>query len=90
MRLPSNRTREKKGTQRTLKIKGLTIKEIENGDHYTYLGVDESVGIVGPLNNQRVTKEYKTRLQKIWSSELNGRNKAIAHNTFPVPVITPR
>ena len=71
-----------------LKMKGLTIKEIENGDHYTYLGVDLSVGILGPLNKQRVTKEYKTRLQKIWSSELNGRNKTIAHNTFAVPIIT--
>ena len=72
-----------------LKMKGLTIKEIENGDHYTYLGVDESVDILGPLNKQRVTKEYKTRLQKIWSSEFNGRNKTIAHNTFSVPIITP-
>ena len=72
-----------------LEMKGLTVMEIENGDHYTYLGVDESVGILGPLNKQRVTKEYKTRLQKIWSSELNGRNKTIAHNTFAVPIITP-
>ena len=72
-----------------LKMKGLTIRKIENGDHYTYLGVDESVGILGPLNKQRVAKEYKTRLQKIWSSELNGRNKTIAHNTFAVPIITP-
>ena len=80
---------KRKEQNKPLKIKGLTIKEIENGDHYTYLGVDGSVGILGPLNKQRVTKEYKTRLQKIWSSELNGRNKTIAHNTFAVPVITP-
>ena len=64
-----------------LKMNGLTVKEIENGDHYTYLGIDESIGIMGPLNKQRVTKEYKTRLHKIWSSELNERNKSIASIT---------
>ena len=72
---------KRKDHNEPLKMKGLIIKETENGDHYTYLGVDESVGILGPLNKQRVTKEYKTRLQKIWSSEINGRNKTIAHNT---------
>ena len=80
---------KRKEHNETLKMKGLTIKEIEKGNHYTYLGVDESVGILGPLSKQRVTKEYKTRLQKIWSSELNGKNKTIAHNTFTVPIITP-
>ena len=54
------------------------------------VGIDESVGrIIGPLNKDRVTKEYKSRLKKIWSSELNGSNKVIAHNTFAVPLITP-
>ena len=73
-------------------MNGLTVKEIENGDHCTYLGIDESVGIIiiiGLLNKQRVTKEYQTRLHKIWSSELNERNKSIAHNTFAVPILTP-
>ena len=58
------------------KMNGLTVKEIENGDHYTYLGMDESIGILGPLNKDRVKKEYKTRLNKIWQSELNGRSKS--------------
>ena len=70
-------------------MNGLTVKEVEDSDHYTYLGIDESGGILGPLNRQRVTKEYKTRLHKIWSSELSGRNKSIAHNTFAVPILTP-
>ena len=46
-------------------MNGLTVKEIENGDHYTYLGMDESIGILAPLNKDRVKKEYKTRLNKI-------------------------
>ena len=70
-------------------MNGLTVKEIENGDHYAYLGMDESIGILGPLNKGRVKKEYKTRLNIIWQSELNDRNKTIAHNTFAIPIITP-
>ena len=89
MRFPSNRTRERKEHNEPLKMKNPTIKEIENSDHYTYLVVDESVSILGPLNKQRVMKEYKTRLQQIWSSELNRRHKTIAHNTFAVLTITP-
>ena len=53
------------------------------------MGTDESVGIIGPLNKERVIKEYKLRVEKIWNSELNGLNKSIAHNAFDVPVITP-
>ena len=53
------------------------------------MGIDESIGIEGPLNKQRVIKEYKTRVKKIWGSELNGYNKAIARNAFAVPVVTP-
>ena len=34
-------------------------------------------------------KEYKARVKTIWNSELNGNNKAIAHNSFAVPIITP-
>ena len=43
--------------------------------------------INGPLNKERVTKEYKARV-KIWNSELNGNNKVIAHYSFAVPVLT--
>ena len=67
----------------------LKIKEIEEQDQYKYLGIDESVGILGPLNKERVMKEYKSRVKKIWNSELNGLNKSRAHNAFAVPVIAP-
>ena len=42
-----------------------------------------------PLNKQRIIKEYKRRVNKIWKSELNAINKSIAHNSFAVPIITP-
>ena len=47
------------------------------------MGYDEK------LNKDRVAKEYYRRVQKIWSSELNARNKAIAHNCFTAPVLVP-
>ena len=72
-----------------LEVNSLIIQEIEEGDQYKYLGMDESVGIIGPLNKQRVVKEYKMRVKKIWNLELNATNKAIAHNAFAVPIITP-
>ena len=72
-----------------VEINGLTIKETENGDSYRYLGIDELVGALGPLNIDKVIKEYKKRVRKIWNSELNEQNKVTAHNTFAVPIITP-
>ena len=80
---------KRKEQSQPLEVNGLIIKEVEEGDNYKYLGVDESVGIHGPLNKDRVVKEYKARVKKIWNSELNGNNKAIAHNSFAVPIITP-
>ena len=70
---------EKSEIGEPIKVNNLTITEIEEGDHYKYLGIDESVGYDGPLNKQRVIKEYKRRVNKIWKSELNAVNKSIAH-----------
>ena len=47
------------------------------------------MGYDGKLNKDRVTKEYYQRVQRIRSSELNARNKAIAHNCFAIPVFIP-
>lgn len=51
---------------------------------YTYLGVKQvlsssSKGIIEPLR-----KEYLRRVQKIWSSNLSGKNKVRAHNVWAV------
>ena len=70
-------------------MNGFTIREVAEGDHYTYLGVYESVSIDAPLNKERVTKEYKRRVKKVWNSELNGSNKIIAYNTFAVALLLP-
>ena len=80
---------KRKAQNEDLEVNGLQIQEIQEGDSYKYLGIDESIGTEGPLNKQRVIKEYKRRVKKIWRSELNGYNKAIAHNAFAIPVVTP-
>ena len=81
--------RERNSLGISIKINGLTIHELKDRDKYRYLGQDESVGYHGPLNKERVMKEYKRRVRKISKSELNGSNKVTAHNTLAVPVITP-
>ena len=70
-------------------INRVAIKPLKDGDSYKYLGQDENIGYVGPLNKARVTAEYKKRVRKIWSSELSAYNKHIAHNVFALPVLTP-
>ena len=72
-----------------IEINGLRVKELQEEELYTYLGQDEAVGYNGPLNKEKVIKEYKRRVHKIWTSELYSGNKITAHNTFSVPLITP-
>ena len=73
----------------TISMNGLDLKELEDGDSYKYLGQDENIRYEGKLNKEKITKEYYRRIRKIWNSELDGKNKITAHNTFAIPVLTP-
>ena len=68
-------------------MNGVTVKELEEGESYRYLGVDENVEYNGKINKERILKEYYRRVKTIWSSELNSRNKTIAHNSFAIPIL---
>ena len=68
-----------KRTGKTILVKLLNIKDVQEGDHHKYLGVEESLVIDDTLNKEKIIKEYKYRICKIWSSELNSLNKTIAH-----------
>jgi len=68
-------------------MNNLTVNAVREGDTYKYLGIDENISYHGPINKERVSKEYFTRTRKIWSSELSAYNKVIAHNSFAVPVL---
>ena len=80
---------KRKGQNNPHEVHKLIVQEVEDGDNYKYLRINESVGINGPLNKERLTKEYKARIKKIWNSELNGKNKVIAYNSFAAPVLMP-
>ena len=56
---------KKKCLGSSIQINGLTIQDLKEGEQYKYLGQDESVGYHGPLNKERVLKEYKKRVRKI-------------------------
>ena len=65
---------------------GRSIKSLEGGQYYKYLGVEQ---IFKPGLNEvkeRVIKTYLRRLRKIWVSLLNGRNKVNATNVWAVSV----
>ena len=79
----------RKPENESLYVNGLNIQKIKEGDNYKYLGIDESVRIDGPLNKDRIRKEYKSRVRKIWKSELNGYKKVIAHNVFAIALVIP-
>ena len=67
----------------------IVIQPIKEGDTYRYLGQNENINFDGPINKERLTKEYFTRVRKIWSSKLSAYNMFIAHNSFALPVLVP-
>ena len=69
-------------------INDLIIKPLPTGDTWN-LGIDENITYDGPMNKARITKEYLSRVKKIWSSELSDYNKVVAHNSFATSIITP-
>ena len=72
-----------------IEINGLTIKSIQEGKSYRYLGQDENIAYEGTTEKERVSNECLSQVKKKWSSELSAFNKTIAHNAFTTPVITP-
>ena len=39
-------------------INRLTIQPVANGDSYKYLGIDKNITYDGPLNKDKVSREY--------------------------------
>ena len=50
-----------------LNINHLTIQPVADGDSYKYLGIDENITYNGPINKEKVSKEYLNRVREIWS-----------------------
>ena len=73
----------------SITINNVTINPMKEGDSYKYLGQDENLEYVGPVNKKGVINQYYKRVEKIWKSELSTYNKHVAHNAFAVPVLIP-
>ena len=43
-----------------LVMNNLTMKPVQEGDTYKYLGIDENINYHGPINKERVSKEHFT------------------------------
>jgi len=80
--------KEKKSLGNCIEMNGTKIKEINEEETYRYLGMEESIKYDNIINKGNIVKEFKRRIRKIWSSELNARNKVIATNTFAIPLLT--
>ena len=65
-----------------------TIKFLEPGQVYKYLGVDESNGIQHSMMGERLRREYFRIVKVVLRTELYGRNKILAINGFALPVLT--
>ena len=63
------------------------IQELEQGETYKYLGIEETEGIQHQQMKERLKQEYSRRLRMILKSELNARNKITAIGAFPVPIL---
>ena len=48
----------KNTTTTPIEINGLTIKPIQEGESYRYLGQDKNIAYKGTINKDRVSKEY--------------------------------
>ena len=64
------------------------IKEVEQEDTYTYLGVHERNGIQHSSITQKNRKEYYRTVRIVLESDLNAANKFQAINTLAIPVVT--
>ena len=58
-----------------------------NGKTYKYQGIEEGEGTHHQQMQERLKKEYTTRLRMILKSELNTKNKITAIGTLAVPVL---
>jgi hypothetical protein len=63
------------------------IQELEHGNTYKYLGIEESNGIQHQQRKERLKKECTRRLRMILKSELNAKNKITAIGALAIPVL---
>lgn len=68
-------------------VHNIEFKDIAEEGFYKYLGIEECNGIENLMVKSNVKKEYISRIRKVLRTELTGKNKIVAINSFAVPVI---
>ena len=63
------------------------IQDLDQGEMYRYLGMEEGEGVQHHKMKVKIRKEYTRRIKLVLKSELNARNKVAVINILAVPVI---
>ena len=67
---------------------GEFIEDLESGENYKYLGIEENASLEHKKLRENARKEYIRRLKKICRSELSPRNKITAMNQIATPLLS--
>jgi hypothetical protein len=67
---------------------GEIIKNLNKGEFYKYLGVNQSNHIQHSIIKENLEKQFYLRIKSILKSKLNGNNLIKAVNTYAVPLLT--
>ena len=66
---------------------GRTIRALNEGDWYKYLGFAEADGVLEDQVKSKILLEYKWRVRKVLRSKLNGTNVVRAINSWAVALV---
>ena len=67
---------------------GGVIQELQENEHYKYLGIEELIGIDHEKVKDNVWKKAKAKLRKLLETELSSINMVVAINECVLPIIT--
>ena len=64
-----------------------TLPELNTDETYRYLGLDQLVEAQKSRTWKRLSEQYLTRVEQVWSSGLNSGDKTRAHNMWAVALL---
>jgi hypothetical protein len=67
---------------------GEIIKNLNKGEFYKYLGINQSNHIQHSIIKENLEKQFYLRIKSILESKLNGNNLIKAVNTYAAPLLT--
>lgn len=69
-------------------VDGTAITQLAHDQTYTYLGIPQKQMNELPKIKQQLTKQYLNKVKKIWTTELNAKNKCQATNSLALPLVS--